>query len=114
MTYLVTEACIKCKFQDCIKVCPVECFYEGENMLVISPDECIDCGVCEPECPVDAIVPDNRDGAARWLRLNEDFAKKWPRITKKGDVPPDAELHRSEDNKYEKYFSPSPGLRPGR
>ena len=54
MTYVVTEACIKCKYTDCVEVCPVDCFYEGENMLVIHPDECIDCGVCEPECPADA------------------------------------------------------------
>ena len=58
MTYLVTESCIRCKYMDCIEVCPVDCFYEGENMLVIHPDECIDCGVCEPECPVEAIIPD--------------------------------------------------------
>ena len=58
MTYYVKDECIKCKLMDCVEVCPVDCFYEGENMLVIDPDECIDCGVCEPECPVDAIVPD--------------------------------------------------------
>ena len=58
MTYIVNESCIKCKYMDCVEVCPVDCFYEGENMLVIHPDECIDCGVCEPECPVDAIKPD--------------------------------------------------------
>ena len=58
MTYFVKDECIKCKLMDCVEVCPVDCFYEGENMLVIDPDECIDCGVCEPECPVDAIVPD--------------------------------------------------------
>ena len=59
MTYIVNDNCIKCKLMDCVEVCPVDCFYEGENMLVIHPDECIDCGVCEPECPVEAIVPDN-------------------------------------------------------
>ena len=58
MTYIVNDKCIKCKYMDCIEVCPVDCFYEGDNMLVIHPDECIDCGVCEPECPVEAIVPD--------------------------------------------------------
>ena len=61
MTYLVNEKCIKCKYTDCVEVCPVDCFYEGENMLVINPDECIDCGVCEPECPVDAIISDTDD-----------------------------------------------------
>src|SRR5205807_8605868 len=59
MTYVVTEACIRCKYMDCVEVCPVDFFYEGENMLVIHPDECIDCGVCEPECPVEAIIPDS-------------------------------------------------------
>ena len=59
MTYVVTEACIKCKHMDCVEVCPVDCFHVGENMLVIHPDECIDCGVCEPECPAEAIVPDS-------------------------------------------------------
>ena len=62
MTYVVTKNCIKCKFMDCVEVCPVDCFYEGENMLVIHPDECIDCGVCEPECPAEAILPDTEDG----------------------------------------------------
>ncbi len=61
MTYIVMDACIKCKFMDCVEVCPVDCFYEGENFLAINPDECIDCGVCEPECPVDAIKPDTED-----------------------------------------------------
>ena len=67
MTYVVTEACIRCKYMDCVEVCPVDCFYEGENMLVIHPDECIDCGVCEPECPVDAIIPDSEPEAERWV-----------------------------------------------
>jgi ferredoxin len=62
LTYIVNESCIKCKYMDCVEVCPVDCFYEGENMLVIHPDECIDCGVCEPECPVDAIKPDTEPG----------------------------------------------------
>ena len=66
MTYIVNESCIKCKLMDCVEICPVDCFYEGENMLVIHPDECIDCGVCEPECPVDAIKPDTEPGAVRF------------------------------------------------
>ena len=65
MTYIVNENCIKCKYMDCVEVCPVDCFYEGENMLVIHPDECIDCGVCEPECPVDAIKPDTEPGNSK-------------------------------------------------
>ena len=65
MTYIVVENCIKCKLLDCVEVCPVDCFYEGENMLVIHPDECIDCGVCEPECPIEAIKPDTEPGLGK-------------------------------------------------
>src|SRR5207237_8983213 len=76
MTYVVTENCITCKYLDCVEVCPVDCFYEGENFLVISPDECIDCGVCEPECPVDAIKPDTEDDPdGRWLKINTEYAR---------------------------------------
>ena len=88
MTYVVTENCIKCKYMDCVEVCPVDCFYAGENFLVIHPDECIDCGVCEPECPADAIVPDtDRKATDEFLRLNAEYAQVWPNITRK-DVPP--------------------------
>ena len=87
MTYVVDEKCIKCKTTDCVAVCPVDCFYEGENMLVIHPDECIDCGVCEPECPVDAIKPDTEPGLDKWLALNREYAQKWPNITVKKDMP---------------------------
>ena len=109
MTYVVTDACIKCKYMDCIEVCPVDCFYEGENMLVIDPDVCIDCGVCEPECPPEAIKPDTESGLERWLTLNADYAKKWPNIIQKGTPPVDAKAHDGEDNKFEKYFSEKPG-----
>ena len=98
MTYIVTDACIKCKFMDCVEVCPVDCFYEGENFLAINPDECIDCGVCEPECPVDAIKPDTEDDPdGKWLRINTDYAKVWPNITVKGEPPADAEALRARD-----------------
>jgi ferredoxin len=109
MTYVVTDACIKCKYMDCVEVCPVDCFYEGENMLVIHPDECIDCGVCEPECPPEAIKADTESGLERWLTLNADFAKKWPNITQKGTAPADADAHSGEEGKFEKYFSEKPG-----
>ena len=89
MTYVVNESCIRCKIMDCVEVCPVDCFYEGENMLVIHPDECIDCGVCEPECPVDAIKPDTDLGLEKWLSLNAEYAKIWPNITAKKAPPPD-------------------------
>ena len=110
MTYVVTENCIKCKYMDCDEVCPVYCFYEGENMLVIHPDECIDCGVCEPECPVDAIKPDSEPGLEQWLKLNADFAKTWPNITQKKDPPPDAKSFEDIPGKFEKYFSPNSGV----
>ncbi len=109
MTYIVTDACIRCKFTDCVEVCPVDCFYEGENMLVIHPDECIDCGVCEPECPVEAIVPDTEDDSdGKWLALNSKYAAEWPNITIKKDPPADAEQFETEKGKLEKYFSPKP------
>ena len=93
MTFVVTESCVKCKYGDCVEVCPVDCFYEGPNMLVINPDECIDCALCEPECPVEAIVsedeiaPDQED----FLQLNAELAQVWPNITEKCDPPADAD-----------------------
>ena len=110
MTYVVNEACIKCKHTDCVEVCPVDCFYEGENMLVINPDECIDCGVCEPECPVDAILPDTEPEAEKWLELNQTYSTgPWPNITRKKEAPEDAVAFKEVGDKYEKYFSPEPG-----
>ena len=109
MTYVVNESCIKCKFTDCVEVCPVDCFYEGENMLVINPDECIDCGVCEPECPVNAIEPDTNKDTEKLVVLNKDMSLKWPNITKKKDALPDADAFRDVKNKMENYFSENPG-----
>ena len=89
MTYFVKDECIKCKLMDCVEVCPVDCFYEGENMLVIHPEECIDCGVCEPECPVEAIVADTgyeKDDKKKWLDINNKYSKLWPNITKKKNL----------------------------
>ena len=92
MTYVVTENCIKCKFMDCVEVCPVDCFYEGENFLVIHPDECIDCGVCEPECPAEAILPDTEPAANdTWLEINTKYSDIWPNVTQKREPFPDAE-----------------------
>src|SRR5215467_7934382 len=109
MTYVVTEACIKCKYMDCVEVCPVDCFYVGDNMLVIHPDECIDCGVCEPECPPEAIKPDTEAGMDQWLELNRKYSESWPNITRKGEPPADAEQWKGVDDKFSKYFSPNPG-----
>jgi ferredoxin len=109
MTYVVTESCIKCKYTDCVEVCPVDCFYEGETMLVIDPDECIDCGVCEPECPVEAIVPDSDPKAEALTRINSEFSKQWPKIIEKKPPPPDAEQWEDVPDKYPEHFSPKPG-----
>ena len=108
MTYVVDERCIKCKLMDCVEVCPVDCFYEGENMLVIHPDECIDCGVCEPECPVEAIKPDTEPGLEKWLSLNAEYSKSWPNITTKKTPPADSKAWEGVPGK-EQYFSPNPG-----
>lgn len=99
MTYVVLEACIRCKYQDCVEVCPVDCFYEGENMLVIHPDECIDCGVCEPECPVQAIKPDTEPDLDAWIELNRRLAGLWPNIASKGTPPEDCDLWADRSGK---------------
>ena len=93
MTFVVTDECIRCKYTDCVEVCPVDCFHEGPNFLVIDPDECIDCTLCEPECPIEAIhaeddVPDHQ---LQFIQLNAELAKEWPVITEKKDALPDAE-----------------------
>ena len=99
MAYVVTEACIRCKYMDCVAVCPVDCFYEGENMLVIHPDECIDCGQCEPECPVQAITAETDLKATHWLAVNRLFATRWRGITQKGLAPQDADRWRTDVGK---------------
>lgn len=109
MTFVVTDNCIKCKYMDCVEVCPVDCFYEGENMLVIHPDECIDCGVCEPECPAKAIFPDTVPCLQDWLVLNAEYASVWPNITIKRDPPADAKSFDGEVDKFPRYFSSNPG-----
>jgi ferredoxin len=109
LTYIVNENCIRCKYTDCVEVCPVDCFYEGENMLVIHPDECIDCGVCEPECPVDAIKPDTEGHADKSVGIGRcRFLSR--------DVGPNRRVLAVEveplfdaGDKFAKYFSPNPG-----
>jgi ferredoxin len=93
MTFVVTEKCIRCKYMDCVEVCPVDCFHEGPNMLVIDPDECIDCTLCEPECPVEAIVSEDEvpAGQEQFRKINEEMSKVWPVITEAGTPPEDAE-----------------------
>ena len=108
MTYVVTEACIRCKYMDCVEVCPVDCFYAGDNMLVINPDECIDCGVCVPECPADAIFADSDPEATpQWLELNARYAAVWPNITHKANPPADGDAWNGVAGKAES-LSPAP------
>jgi ferredoxin len=103
MTFIVGENCIKCKHTDCVEVCPVDCFYEGPNMLVIHPDECIDCALCEPECPVDAIYADDElpEDQKEFLELNAQLSEKWEVITEMKDALPDAEEWAEKSGKRE-------------
>ncbi|MCE3239463.1 MAG: Ferredoxin 1 [Gammaproteobacteria bacterium] len=103
MTFVVTEQCIKCKYTDCVEVCPVDCFYEGPNFLAINPDECIDCALCVPECPVNAIYSeDDLPGHYQsYLQLNKELAEKWPNITRMKAAPPDADEWANRPNKIE-------------
>ena len=98
MAYVVTENCIKCKYTDCVEVCPVDCFYEGENMLVINPDECIDCGVCEPECPADAIEVES-DENMEWLDLNRKYSEIWENITEQKEPMENADEENGREGK---------------
>lgn len=93
MTYVVMENCIRCKYTDCVDVCPVDCFHEGPNYLVIDPEECIDCALCEPECPAEAIVAEDDlpAGQQQFLALNAELAKLWPVITEVKSAPADAD-----------------------
>jgi ferredoxin len=101
MTHVVTDSCIKCKYTDCVEVCPVDCFREGPGFLVIDPDECIDCAVCIPECPVNAIYADGDMPAefAPFMEINQRLSKQWPAITRHKEPPSDADRWKDEKNK---------------
>lgn len=101
MTFVVTERCIKCKYTDCVEVCPVDCFHEGPNFLVIDPEECIDCTLCEPECPVDAILAENElpPEHVHFLALNKELARQWPVLAEKKDAPADAKEWEGKPDK---------------
>ena len=103
MAFVVGEDCIKCKHTDCVEVCPVDCFYEGPNFLVIHPDECIDCALCEPECPVDAIYSEDElpGDQESFQQLNAELAEIWPNITERKDPPPDHEDWAGKPGKLE-------------
>ena len=101
MTFIVGESCIKCKLGDCVEVCPVECFHEGPNMLVINPDECIDCAICVPECPVDAIFADDEipEGQEKFLEINKELSQIWSVIYEAPAPPDDADDWRGVSDK---------------
>lgn len=101
MTFVVTDNCIKCKFTDCVDVCPVDCFHEGPNFLVIDPDECIDCSLCEPECPAHAIYSEDEVPAnmQQFIELNKELSKLWPVITEVKGALPDAEEWKDKADK---------------
>jgi len=103
MTFVVTENCIKCKYTDCVEVCPVDCFHEGPNFLVIDPEECIDCSLCEPECPADAIRADDdlEKDQEHFIELNADLSEKWPVITEKKPSLDDADEWDGKEGKLE-------------
>ena len=101
MTFVVGENCINCKHTDCVEVCPVDCFYEGPNVLVIHPDECIDCALCEPECPVEAIFADDElpEDQQQLLEIAAELAESWPNISEKKEALPEAETWNGKPNK---------------
>lgn len=103
MTFVVTENCIKCKLTDCVEVCPVDCFHEGPNMLVIDPEECIDCTLCEPECPVEAIFSEDElpEEHKQYLELNAELSESWPVITEMKDAPADEAEWREVKDKFQ-------------
>lgn len=107
MAFVVAEPCINCKFTDCVDVCPVDCFYEGQNMLVINPDECIDCGACVPECPVEAIFDEDElpEKWEKYTELNAKYAAEWPNITAKKDPLSTSEEYKDVEDKGD-LFSP--------
>ena len=101
MTFLVLEDCIRCKYTDCVETCPVECFHEGPDFLVIDPEECIDCGLCAPACPLDAIAAEDEvpDDQREFLELNARLAREWPVIARRKPPPPDADAWRGRPGK---------------
>ena len=98
MAFIVTSNCERCRFTDCVDVCPVDCFHGDATMLYIDPEECIDCGACVPECPVDAIYDESQlpDGERQWIAINAERAKKLPVINHTEDPLPTAEARKKE------------------
>ena len=102
MAFIVGDACVKCKLTDCVEVCPVDCFYEGPNMLVINPDECIDCALCEPECPIEAIYSEDEvpEDQIEYIELNAELCTQWPNIVEQKDPLPDSEDWKEVKGKF--------------
>ena len=128
MTYIICEPCVGTCDTACVEVCPVDCIHgpndktgsgaeakvdgfipKDTDTLYIDPEECIDCGACEPECPVEAILSDTEDGVEKWAEINRKYAEIWPNISEKKDPPPDADKWKNIEDKYKKYFSEKPG-----
>ena len=118
MAWVITRMCRDCVDMACVEVCPVDCIVQHkekkdaagyENQLYIDPEECINCGVCEPECPLEAILPDTDDQSTSWIALNAEYSEKWPNITQKGQVPPDEADFRGVNGKFDEHFSKNPG-----
>ncbi len=101
MAFIVTESCIKCKHTNCVEVCPVDCFYEGPNFLVIHPEECIDCALCEPECPVEAIFSEDElpKDQIPFIEINAEQSEIWPNITEEKSPLPEAEKYKNIKDK---------------
>lgn len=101
MTFVVTDHCIRCKYTDCVEVCPVDCFHEGENFLVIDPEVCIDCALCVPECPAEAIYADNElpEGQEAFVAINAELAKVWPVLAEAKEPLPEADVWVDRENK---------------
>lgn len=93
MTFVVTDNCVKCKYTDCVAVCPVDAFFEGPNFLAIDPTLCIDCALCVPECPAEAIFQDTQlpEGQEDYLAINAELCQQWPNITAVIAPPEDAD-----------------------
>ena len=108
VVFVVTDNCIKCKYTACVEVCPIDCFYEGKNMLVINPEECTGCGVCEVECPNNAITAEDRSPRSKWQEFNRTYAAKWPVISSQKAPLPEANEFKGVPDKL-RYFSENPG-----
>ncbi|MGQ0620412.1 MAG: DUF3470 domain-containing protein [Panacagrimonas sp.] len=108
MSFVVTDACIRCKYTDCVDACPVDCFHGGAVMVVIDPVVCIDCAACVPACPSDAIVEGSKPASAPWLELNRRFSGIWPQMLEHRSDFPDADRYKGQPGKFERYFSEQP------